>query len=235
MRETTMETREFQALSITFSLLFCLVFSVPVLAQDPDLSCMSYRVLDKIQVAERYNEYDVIVENNCPGAVYWSMCIERLDAQNQQILESHTPSGYVDKGKKSRVNLQMKKSGADTDFRQRFQEFYVNVGWGIERVAQAKCMAAACEAGKREERAEFRANLEAWEKAEKDLAARMAADCPESGWGVTEEVATCRTGLRAAAQAELDRFAGMDTQLREKIVKGDPAYCRLYGGGLVPD
>jgi len=216
-------------------LLFCCLPVTALKAQEPDLSCMSYRVLDKIQVAERYKEYDVIVENNCPGPVYWTMCIERLDARNQKILESHTPSGYVEKDKKSRVNLQMKKSGGDTDFRQRFQEFYVNVGWGIERAAQAKCVAKSCEAGKQAARKEFQANLAAWAKAESDLAARMSAECPDSGWGVTDEVATCRAGIREAVQAELDRYAETDAQLRERIVSGDPDYCRLYGGDLVPD
>ncbi len=101
-------------------------------AQEADLSCMNYRVLDKIQVAERYNEYDVIVENRCPGAVYYTMCIERLDSRTSKILESHTPSGYVEKDRKSRVNLQMKKSD-EQEFRQRFQEFYVNITYGNHR------------------------------------------------------------------------------------------------------
>jgi len=223
------------ALPFSLAILLCVLLPGPAIAQEADLSCMSYRVLDKIQVAERYTEFDVIVTNSCPGAVYWTMCIERLDSRNQKILESHTPSGYVEKDKKSRVNLQMKKSGSDSGFRQRFQEFYVNVGYGIERASSAKCVAALCEAQKREARAEFRANLGAWEKAEKALAARLAAECPESGWGVTEEVETCRAGIREAVQSDLDRFARVDADLREQIVSGDPAYCQVHGGELVPD
>jgi hypothetical protein len=223
-------------LAITCALLhLCWSPVAELKAQEPDLSCMNYRVLDKIQVAERYNEYDVIVENRCPGAVYWTMCIERLDSRTSKILESHTPSGYVEKDRKSRVNLQMKKSGGDDAFRQRFQEFYVNISYGIDHPSNPKCVAALCEAQKRAARAESRANLEAWEQAEKKLAARLEAECPESGWGVTDEVATCRAGIREAAQPELDRFETNDTELRERIVAGDPAYCQLHGGDLAPD
>ena len=223
------------AFPMSLAVLLCAFLAAPATAQEADLSCMSYRVLDKIQVAERYKEYDVIVENRCPGAVYWTMCIERLDARNQKILESHTPSGYVEKDQKSRVNLQMKKSGADEEFRQRFQEFYVNLGYGIERAAAAKCIAASCETQKRTARAEFRANLGAWVKAQTDLTARLEAECPESGWGVTEEVEICRSGIRETAQAELARFEQADTELRERIVSGDLAYCQVYGGDLVSD
>jgi len=203
-------------------------------AQEADLSCMNYRVLDKIQVAERYNEYDVIVENRCPGAVYWTMCIERLDSRTSKILESHTPSGYAEKERKSRVNLQMKK-GDEQEFRQRFQEFYVNITYGIDRPASPKCVATLCEAQKREARADFRANLKAWEQAEKALKARLEKECPESGWGVTDEVETCRAGIREAAQSEQDRFEQTDAELRERVLAGDPAYCQLHGGDLVPD
>lgn len=219
-----------------FLLLSCCWVGGSVAAQQADLSCMNYRVLDKIQVAERYREFDVIVENSCPGAVYWTMCIERLDSRNQKILESHTPGGYVEKDKKSRVNLQMKKSGEATDFRQRFQEFYVNVAFGIERPTNAKCVATSCEAQKREAREAFRANLGAWERAEKALVSKSAAECPESGWGVTEEVETCRAAIREPAQPDLDAFEQKDAELRQRIVAGDePGYCRLYGGDLIPD
>jgi hypothetical protein len=217
-------------------LLACAWMCVPANAQETDLSCMSYRVLDKIQVAERYKEFDVIVENSCPGPVYWTMCIERLDSGNQRILESHTPGGYVEQDSKSRVNLQMKKSGEPTDFRQRFQEFYVNVAYGIAGPSSANCVAGQCEARKREARADFRGNLAAWEKAEKALASRLEADCPESGWGVTEEVETCRAAIRESAQPAMDAFARKDTELRQLIVADDnAAYCRLYGGDLVPN
>ena len=229
-----MKTPKRSAFPMSLAVLLCGVLPGPTLAQEADLSCMSYRVLDKIQVAERYREFDVIVTNSCPGAVYWTMCIERLDSRNQKILESHTPSGYVEKDEKSRVNLQMKKSGNDGEFRQRFQEFYVNVGYGIERAASAKCMASVCETQKRETRKQSRANLAAWEQLEKELAAKLAAECPESGWGVTEEVESCRAGIREAAQPELDRFEQADTELRERIESGDPAYCQVHGGDLVP-
>jgi len=223
------------AIPASLATLLCALLPGPLVAQETDLSCMSYRVLDKIQVAERYKEFDVIVTNSCPGAVYWSMCLERLDSRNQRILESHTPSGYVEKDSKSRVNLQMKKSGDDSDFRQRFQEFYASVAYAIDRAPKAQCVATVCEAQKRDMRAEFRANQAAWEAAEGNLAAKLATECPESGWGITEEVETCRAGIRATWQPELDQFERKDTELRARIVSGDPAHCQVHGGDLVPD
>lgn len=230
-----MKTVKSPAFPTGMAILLCAALPCAAVAQEADLSCMSYRVLEKIQVADRYKEFDVIVTNSCPGAVYWSMCLERLDSRNQKILESHTPGGYVEKDNKSRVNLQMKKSGSETDFRQRFQEFYANVAFGIERAPKANCVATVCEADKRELRAAFRANLASWETAERNLAARLAAECPESGWGITEEVETCRAGILATEQPELDQFARKDTELRERIEVDNTAYCQVYGGDLVPD
>jgi len=232
--ETHMKKAKNPAFPMSLAVLMWATLPGLAAAQEADLSCMSYRVLDKIPVADRYREFDVIVTNNCPGAVYWSMCLERLDSRNQKILESHTPGGYVEKDDKSRVNLQMKKSGSETDFRQRFQEFYANVAFGIERAPKAKCVAALCEPEKRELRTAFRANLASWETAEKNLAARLEAECPESGWGITEEVESCRAGIRATVQAELDQFEQKDSDLRERMESGEPAYCRIHGGDLVP-
>ena len=81
-----MKTVKSSALPMSLAILLCASLTHPALAQEADLSCMSYRVLDKIQVADRYKEFDVIVTNSCPGAVYWSMCLERLDSRNQKIL-----------------------------------------------------------------------------------------------------------------------------------------------------
>jgi hypothetical protein len=203
-------------------------------AQEVDFSCMSLQVLGKIQTAERYKEYDVVLKNQCPGPVYWSMCIERLDPQTQQIIETHNPGGYLENDKKSRVNLQMKKTGTDGQFRQRFQEFYVNVGYGVEGVADPQCVAKQCESEKSELRGQFRANQDAWNSARQQLAAKLAAECQDSGWDKTEDVKKCRAEIRAATQPELERFERRDAELRERIVAGYPAYCEVHAGDLVP-
>jgi hypothetical protein len=212
-----------------------LLAPMPADAEEVDLSCMSHRVVDKIQVAQRYKEYDVVVSNACIGPVYWSMCIERLDPQSQRVLEVHTPGGYVEAGSKTRVNLQMKQDVEQDLFRERFQEFYVNVAYAVDAPKRAACIAAECEADKRSLRSEFKANLGAWERAERDLQQRLAAECPETGWGKTEAVEQCQAAIRAAAEAELEQFATRDTELRVQIEAGELQRCRLQAGDLVPD
>lgn len=204
-------------------------------AEDVDLSCMSHRVVDKIQVAARYKEYDVIVGNDCPGPVYWSMCIERLDPLSQRVLEVHTPSGQVEAGEKNRVNLQMKQDIERELFRERFQEFYVNLAYAIDAPDRADCVAARCESEKRGLRSDFRANLGAWEQAELLLGQRLTEECPETGWGKTEAVEQCRDAIRAAAQPDLEQYASRDAELRGQIESGSPGYCRVQGGDLVPE
>lgn len=203
--------------------------------QQVDLSCMSLEVKGKTQVTERHKEYDVVVTNACPGPVYWAMCIERLDPYTNRILESHTPTGYIDADQKIRVNLQMKKGPPAMDFRQRFQEFYVASGFAIGPPATARCVASQCEAARRGVRGKLRANLDRWEAAVRSLEARLAAECPESGWGKTEAVEQCESGIRAEVQPRLDELAGIDTDLREELRLAGPPGCDLYAGELVPD
>ena len=214
-------------------LLFCVMLQ-PVRAAEVDLSCMSHKVVGKIQVAERYKEYDVVVQNSCPGPVYWAMCIERVNPLSHRVVEVHTPSGYLEAEQKSRVNLQMKKGPEKMAFRKRFQEFYVNLGYAIDAAARASCVAAGCEAERGELRARLDANVKAWEAAEQALAQQLASACPQSGWGKTEEVETCEAGIREAARENLERFAQSDTELRKQLHEEGPERCRVQGGDLVP-
>jgi hypothetical protein len=214
-------------------LLFCVV-PQSILAAEVDLSCMSHNVVGKIQVAERYKEYDVGVRNSCPGPVYWAMCIERVDPLTHAIVEVHNPSGYLDAEQKSRVNLQMKKGPERMVFRKRFQEFYVSVGYAIDAAARASCVAASCEAEHGDLRKRLDANVRAWEAAEKTLAQQLASACPQSGWGKTEEVEPCEAGIREAAQENLARFAQSDAELRRQLQEEGLQRCRVHGGDLVP-
>jgi len=203
-------------------------------AQEVDLSCMSHRVLGKTQVSERYKEYDVILVNGCPGPVYWAMCIERLDPMTSRILETHTPTGYIEADQKIRVNLQMKRGPDSMDFRQRFQEFYLATDYSIEPQARAQCTARECEAARRDVRRRIDANLQAWEAAETGLQEQLATQCPESGWGKTEQVEGCETEVRASTQPRLDELAQNDAALREELLKTGPPGCELHAGELVP-
>ena len=145
------------------------------------------------------------------------------------------PTGYVDTGQKIRVNLQMKKGPDSMDFQQRFQEFYVTAGYSIDPPARARCIAASCEAARREVRGRIDANLQVWEAAEAALKRELDAECPESGWGKTEEVEQCAAAIRANAQPRLDELAQNDAALREELTLTGPPGCRLYAGGLVPE
>ena len=204
-------------------------------AAEVDLSCMSYEVRGKTQVSEKYKEYDVVVFNQCPGPVYWSMCIERLDPYSNRILEAHTPTGYVDADQKIRVNLQMKKGPDAMDFRQRFQEFYVAADFAIKPPARASCVARTCESARRDLRHQISANLQSWENAATALKRTLAAECPESGWGKTEEVEQCEAAILAEAQPRLDELERKDAELREQLSLTGPPGCQLYAGVLVPE
>lgn len=204
------------------------------LAEDVDLSCASYQIRGKMQVSERYKEYDVVVINSCPGPVYWAMCIERLDPASHRILEAHTPTGYVDAGQRIRVNLQMKKGPDSMDFRKRFQEFYVSADYSIDPPAKARCVAASCESARRDLRRRIDANLRDWESAAAALEKELDTQCPESGWGKTEELEQCVAAVRGDAQPRLDELAQNDAALREQLSSAGPPGCELHAGELVP-
>ena len=119
-------------------------------------------------------------------------------------------------------------------FRKRFQEFYASVGYAIDAAATVDCVAEVCEAERREARARGDANLKAWEQAEAALSERLASECPQSGWGKTEQTEACEAGIREAAREQLERFAQSDAELRKELQEGGPERCRLHAGDLVP-
>ena len=90
--------------------LITLLVSLPVTASasEVDFSCVKEQVRSIIQVTDAQQEFDVVMRNECPGALYWSTCIERMDPWTHPVIETHTPSGYVEAEKRARVNLQMK-------------------------------------------------------------------------------------------------------------------------------
>jgi hypothetical protein len=194
---------------------------------------MGVQARGKTRVAERYKEYDVVLENRCPGPVYWAMCIERVDPSTHRVVETHNPTGYIEPDQTSKVNLQLKKGSEKMTFRKRFQEFYVSAGYAIDRLPSAPCVAQTCEASRRELRQRIDANLAAWDEAQRALDTRLAEECPESGWGATAEVETCRAPLREAGQEQLLQLAQTDQSLREELQSTGSKECQAYGGDLV--
>jgi hypothetical protein len=198
-----------------------------------DFSCMDHMVRGKTPLTDRYKEYDVIITNGCPGPVYWTMCIERMDPLTHQILESHTPSGLIEEEAKSRVNVQMKKGPDRMGSQMRYQEFYLNIGYAIKPPASASCVAKACESQHKALRGQIDSNLVAWQKAEANLNNRLVAECPESGWGKTEEVEACESAVRQELGPELEQLAQTDTELREQLSSANNGSCQIYAGDLV--
>jgi hypothetical protein len=221
-------------MKITFlTILFVVSVSIPMTllqAEEVDFSCMSHLVKGKTQVSEHYKEFDIVMENRCPGTVYWSMCIERMDPWTNKIQVGLNPSGKIEMHKKSKVNLQAKRLWDESQERHSFQEFYVSIGYALKPPATAKCVASGCESKKRSLRKIFRKNDQDWHKAKTALAARMATECPQSSWdGSTQEA--CEAELRKASQAQMDEYAQKEKDLKDKMWGVDRDLCQVYGGG----
>jgi len=212
--------------------MFFLPFSV-VHSSEIDFSCMKYRVWGKAHVSDRYKEYDVVLQNQCPGAAYWAMCIERMDPDTNRVIETHAPTGYIEPEKKARVNLLLKRNSEEEQFRGRFQEFYVNIGYDIDGAADVSCFAKQCEVKKRDIRAKIKANETAWEKAENRLTALVAENCPESGWEIDSQE-TCEKELRSAEENSMESYLETDQLLREEMANIDPEHCQIWSGELIP-
>jgi hypothetical protein len=218
---------------ITVSLVVLLSF-VPfrtIQAAEVDFSCMSYKVWSKNHLSNRYRAHDIVLQNHCPGPVYWAMCIERVSEQKHSVWETLSPAGYVEAEKKARVNLQTKKNQGTSTFRQRYEEFYVNIGYSLDSATSADCYAAKCEAQKSDLRAAIDANEAAWEKAEKSLQAKIADECPDSGWD-TETRQKCAVEMRESGAIDIEQYALKDTELRESMTAIDPDRCTVWSGEL---
>ena len=217
---------------LTLIIYFALTTAAP--AAEVDFSCMSHKVWSNPHTSSQFMDNDVVLHNRCPGAVYWAMCIERMDPFTNKIVETHIPTGYLEAKKKARVNLHLRKGPDDSKFRNRFQEFYVNFGYAIEMPVSADCFASQCEAKKRDLRAQVRANEAAWERTAKSLAAQIASECPGSGWDTTSSQ-ECEASVRKASQAEMELFPMRDQELRTQMAVIDREHCQVYSGELMGD
>ena len=221
-------TAKFLTAAVLLSMFATVAAAAPV-----DFSCMDYSVRGKTPLTDRYKEYDIVLTNRCPGPVYWTMCIERLDPLTHKVLESHTPSGLIEEEGKSRVNVQMKKGPDRMGSQMRYQEFYLDIGYAIKPPANASCVAKQCESQHQELRGQIDSNLVAWQNAEANLNQRLAAECPESGWDKTKEVEACESAVRQELGPELEQLAQTDAKLREQLRSSDGGACQVYAGSLV--
>ena len=196
-------------------------------AEEVDFSCMSYLVREKVQVSKKYKEVDIILRNRCPGAVYWNMCIEQINPLTDKIEEELTPSGFIEKEKKSKVNLQIKRLTDESPSGEVYEEFYLNVAYAVQSLAKAHCVASSCETKKRKLKTQLRTNNKSWQAANQALSARIAKECPQSGWGKQAQ-ATCEAEIRSSSQADLEHFAQKEKELKDKLMGVDPEQCRVY-------
>lgn len=216
------------------ALSICLFGALPAVAAEIDFSCMSYKVWPKSHISDRYTSYDIVIKNSCPGDVFWEMCIERLDPVSHKVVETHNPAGFVEAEKKARVNLNLNKRPGRSVFRNRFQEFYVDIAYAIDSPLAPHCYATQCEAKKSGLRAEIRTNEKAWESAEKALAAQIIEKCPDSGWD-EDSLAECSETVRNSNSVQMETFAIKDQELRDQMAAIDPDTCKVHSGDLVPE
>lgn len=211
-----------------------LICTSPVRAESTeiDFSCMREMVRTIIQVTDRHQEFDIVIRNQCPGAVYWSMCIERMDPWTHKVIENHFPAGYVEAEKKSRVNLQMKATPNATGDQKRSQAFYVNLSYSIEEPSNASCVASQCEAKKTGLRSEVKKNRKAWRKAWQTVQANADAVCPDDGWN-SVNLESCRQDVEDAAAEELMVYSETDKSLEQQLAEIDPETCTVYGGNML--
>jgi len=215
------------AWSASMAVAFILYPILTVQAEEVDFSCMKHQVRAKIPVSNNFREFDIIVENRCPGAVYWSICLERMYPQSRKILETLSPSGQIFVEKKTRVNLRMNRVSDESDPQLVFEEFYLNVEFALDPSLNAQCVASDCEAKKRDLRTAFTANDKALHKLNTALAERISTECPKSGWSVNDQP-ECEAGIRQAVQAELDELTNTQNELETQLAAVDPEVCQVY-------
>ena len=215
-----------------YTLFLSLLIGTPSVQADSaevDFSCMKQMVRPIIQVTDRHQEFDVVIRNWCPGPVFWSMCIERMNPWTHEVLENHLPTGYIEAEKKARVNLQMKATPNAAGDVNRSQEFYVNMAFSIEGPIDASCVASQCEAKKTGLRKQLRNNDVNWQKARVALQARAETACPDNDW-TSVDVKNCRQDIMDAASEDMSVYALADEDLRQKLAAIDPETCTVHGG-----
>jgi len=209
-------------------LIFCILLPLsPVSAEETDFSCVQQQVRAKTMVTERLQEFDVILKNDCPGSVNWTLCIERMNPFTNRVTETLTPSGQLEKDKQFRINLQMKKMEDQQNKLSGYEEFYVNATFAIDTVEPPRCVARQCESDKKSVRDKIRANERARQKAEAEMNRKMDSECPQSGWSDAQQE-KCMTRIQKEAKDKLDSYAETDRALRMELAEIAPDLCEIH-------
>ena len=221
-----MDTRFSAGTAVFVTLVSGLIQPLTIQAEEVDFSCMHKRVLNKTMVTERYKEFDVILENECPGAVYWTMCIEKTDAFTHRVTETLTPSGQLEKDKKFRINLQMFRQEDESMKLSGYEEFYTNVVYDIHSVSKPECIALRCENEKKPVRDQLRSNQRAIQKAQADADRKMKSDCPQDGWSNAQQE-KCMAEIDKASKAVIEPLMDKDKELQKELASINPELCEL--------
>jgi hypothetical protein len=220
-------TSKLFAFSNLLVLMSGLIVSLSIAAEEIDFSCAQEKVLSKTPVNNRYREFDIVIENQCPGDVFYSMCIERMDPRTHKRLEALTPSGYVQVDKKLRLNLQMKKVENKQAWENAYEEFYLNIGYGLTAGVKPQCVASRCEQDKKAIRKKLSANHKAWQQAQNMLEKKIATQCPDTGWEQTADE-NCITDIRREAGPEMAEFASNDSEFQDQLAAVNPQQCSIH-------
>lgn len=204
-----------------------LLLASPVFAQD--FSCINMEVKSKAQVSSQHQEYDIIFTNNCPGAVYWAACVQTIDPWRYTVGTPLEPRGLVDDGKRTKVNVQMKRTPSPSDGRVAYQWFYVTPAYSLEPSVSAQCMAKACESMKSGLRGEWTRNDRAWQAALTRIEQQAVERCPKTAWDNTEQE-TCMDNVRAEHGEELAAFEATQQDIERQIGELEPVNCVTHGG-----
>ena len=196
-------------------------------AEDIDYSCIEETVKPKTRVTQNYQEFDLVLNNDCPGPVYWTMCIERMSPFNHRVLETLTPSGQLAKDKKTRVNLQMHQMEDKANKLAGYEEFYFTVTYGLDQGARPNCAALSCENAKKSVRSEIRSNLRSLQSAQDAADRKAAADCPKTGWSSGQQE-NCMAKVQKEAKEGLQVYQDRATELNEKLATIEPERCTVH-------
>lgn len=196
-------------------------------AEETDFSCIDESVLAKTMVTQRYKEFDIILENDCPGPVNWSMCIEKMDPFTHRVTETLTPSGQIERDKKFRINMQMQKQEDERNKLSGYEEFYVNVVYSIDSALKPSCVARNCESKKKPVREQIRSNQRDWQKANDATNRKVSSECPRSGWSDAQQE-KCMTRIQKEAQPMLTEFKEKDRELKIELAAINPETCEIH-------
>lgn len=220
-------TRSLVSFSVVATFCLSLLPMGTATAEETDFSCIEERVLAKIMVTQRYREFDIILNSDCPGSVNWTMCIEKMDPFTHKVTETLTPSGTIEPDKKFRINMQMKKQEDQRNKLNGYEEFYVNMVYDINSMLAPSCVARSCESEKRPLREQIRANHRSLQKAQAAVDKEIKTECPQTGWSNSQQE-RCQSKIEKDSQASMKVLKDKDRELKSELASINPELCEVH-------